>query len=446
MLAKYYSVMAVMAQLFAVSNGHMIMQTPKPFGGPDLDNSPLTSGNFPCKLKGDPATFYSADGLDNTMAVGETQSLSFKGSAVHGGGSCQLAITKDLQPSASTSWQVILSIEGGCPSKSGQGPDTYDFKIPDGVAPGKYVFAWTWISKLAGQPEYYMNCAPITVTGGNSKRSDNETMEILPRDGQLPELFVGNLADINSCKTEPSTDPQYPDPGPNVIRPGSNNKFAKVQGENCVPKGAKAGTSPGDGGAPVDPSTPSNGAGGGNGNGNAPLSSAAPPNSAAPASSAPPAPSAPSGVYFITASHGGDAGSGSTAAPAPSSPAAPVGSSPVSSAAPPVSSPATSAAGSSAAAAPTSAAPASSAAPAGSAPASSGTPPPPPPPSGGLTGPCTSEGMFNCIGGTAFQQCASGSWSVVMQMAAGVKCAEGQTMTLWGRDETSGRIVRRVEW
>ncbi|KAI1465242.1 uncharacterized protein F4812DRAFT_466693 [Daldinia caldariorum] len=440
MLTKHYSVMAAMAQLLAVSSGHMIMQTPKPFGGPDLDNSPLTSGNFPCKLKGDPATFYSTSGLDNTMAVGETQSLSFKGSAVHGGGSCQLAITKDPQPSASTSWQVILSIEGGCPSKSGQGPDTYDFKIPDGVAPGKYVFSWTWISKLAGQPEYYMNCAPITVTGGNSKRSDNETMEILPRDGQFPELFVGNLADINSCKTEPSTDPQYPDPGPNVIRPGANSKFAKVQGDNCVPKGAKAGTSSGDSGAPADPGTPSTGAGGGNGN--APLSSAAPPSSASPAPSAPPASSASSGNNFITVSPGGDAGGSSTAAPSPTSPVVPVVSSPVASAAPPASSPATSAAASSAAASPTSAVPVSSAAPAGSAPASPGTPPP----SGGLTGPCTSEGMFNCIGGTVFQQCASGAWSTVMQMAAGVKCAEGQTMTLWGRDKTSGRIVRRVDW
>ncbi|OTB20722.1 hypothetical protein K445DRAFT_43751, partial [Daldinia sp. EC12] len=350
---------AAMAQLLAISNGHMIMQNPKPFGGPDLDNSPLTSGNFPCKLKGDPATFYSTNGLDNTMAVGETQSLSFKGSAVHGGGSCQLAITKDLQPSASTPWQVILSIEGGCPSKSGQGADTYDFKIPDGVAPGKYVFAWTWISKLAGQPEYYMNCAPITVTGGKSKRSDNETMQLFPRDGQFPELFVGNLADINSCKTEPSTDPQYPDPGSNVIRPGSNSNFAKIQGDNCVPKGAKSGGSS-DGGSPAGQGIPSN-------------------------------------------------------APVVSSPVT----SAVSSATSPVSSPATSPAASSAVS-PSSPAPVSSAvssaSPAGSAPPSSGSS------SGGLTGPCTSEGMFNCIGGTAYQQCASGSWSTVMQMAPTVKC------------------------
>ncbi|KAI1658273.1 hypothetical protein F4813DRAFT_395964 [Daldinia decipiens] len=431
MFMKYYSVAAVLAQLLATSNGHMIMQTPKPFGGPDLDNSPLTAGNFPCKLKGDPATFYSTSGLDNTMAVGESQSLSFKGSAVHGGGSCQLAITKDLQPSASTSWQVILSIEGGCPSKSGQGPDTYDFKIPDGVAPGKYVFAWTWISKLAGQPEYYMNCAPITVTGGKTKRSDNETMELFPRDGQFPELFVGNLADINSCKTEPSTDPQYPDPGPNVIRPGSNNNFAKIQGDNCVPKGAKSGGTSG-GAAPAGPNTPNSGEnGGGNGSGSGSVGSSA----AAPSSSATPVTSAAPGDSFVTVVPVGS----SSAAATQSSLAAPVVSSlvssPVSSAATSVATPIVSSAVSSATPAPV-----STASPAGSASPSSGSS------SGGLTGPCTTEGMFNCIGGTAYQQCASGSWSTVMQMAPTVKCAEGQTMTLWARGETTRRIARRVNW
>lgn len=384
-----------------IANGHMIMQNPKPFGGPDLDNSPLTSSNYPCKLKGDPATFYNTQGLDNTMAVGETQTLSFKGSAVHGGGSCQLAITKDMQPSASTSWEVILSIEGGCPSKSGQGADTYDFKIPDGVAAGKYVFAWTWISKLAGQPEYYMNCAPITVNS-NSKRSDyglNDTMQLVSRQSQFPELFVANLADINSCKTSPGSDPQFPDPGPNVMRPGATNKFAQIPDNSCVPKGAKSsGGSSGVNNANAGPGSAGSGSGAASG-------------SAAPTSSAAGGSAAPSG--FVTSVSSAASSSSSAPAPAPaaaqSSSAAPVASS---------------------------ASPASSSSPMGSgAPTSDST--------GGLTGACTAEGMFNCIGGTSYQQCASGSWSVVMQMAPTVKCAEGQTMTLWGRDETPSRRIGR---
>jgi hypothetical protein len=59
------------------------------------------------------------------------------------------------------------------------------------------------------------------------------------------------------------------------------------------------------------------------------------------------------------------------------------------------------------------------------------TPPPPPPGSGSdLSGACPTEGMWNCIGGSSFQQCASGSWSASQQMAAGTTCQAGQSMDL----------------
>jgi hypothetical protein len=88
----------------------------------------------------------------------------------------------------------------------------------------------------------------------------------------------------------------------------------------------------------------------------------------------------------------------------------------------------------------------------GSASPTTVTPPPPPPPpatttatasghSGGsgsgsgsgyvsdsaLSGACTSEGEFNCFnGGTRYQQCGSGVWSVAMPVAPGTKCAGGR--------------------
>ena len=400
MYANVFTAAAATAAFFGAVNGHMIMATPKPFGGDALDNSPLTSANYPCKLQGNPEKFYGREGLETTVEVGEKQTLSFKGSAVHGGGSCQLAITKDLQPSVSSSWQVILSIEGGCPSKDGQGPSTYDFTIPDSVAAGQYVFQWSWISKLAGQPEFYMNCAPITVTGGAGKRSEgNETMAIASRE-ELPELFVANLAEINSCKTTPGTDPQFPNPGPNVEKPGSTNNFAKVEGSDCVPKGASSGGSSSGSGSGSDGSGANGGSGSGDsGRGSAPATSAA--------------------------------------AAAPSAPAA-APSSPAPAAAPPASSgfvtsikPASTPEASSAPAAATSAAAAtSSSAPFpltnGTATSSgSGST------AGGLTGTCTEEGMFNCIGGSSYQQCASGAWTKMTELPAGTKCAEGQTMNLW---------------
>ncbi|KAJ3529561.1 hypothetical protein NM208_g9701 [Fusarium decemcellulare] len=42
---------------------------------------------------------------------------------------------------------------------------------------------------------------------------------------------------------------------------------------------------------------------------------------------------------------------------------------------------------------------------------------------------CKPEGLWNCVNqGTAFQRCASGTWSVVMPLAAGTKCTPGQSL------------------
>jgi len=40
---------------------------------------------------------------------------------------------------------------------------------------------------------------------------------------------------------------------------------------------------------------------------------------------------------------------------------------------------------------------------------------------------CTSEGLWNCISSKSFQQCASGQWSVVQDLADGMQCIEGQS-------------------
>lgn len=40
-------------------------------------------------------------------------------------------------------------------------------------------------------------------------------------------------------------------------------------------------------------------------------------------------------------------------------------------------------------------------------------------------GTCTTEGMWNCISGISFQRCASGIWSVVKRLSAGLNCTAG---------------------
>ena len=51
-------------------------------------------------------------------------------------------------------------------------------------------------------------------------------------------------------------------------------------------------------------------------------------------------------------------------------------------------------------------------------------------PSGPQIGPCDTEGIYNCIGGTSFQRCASGQWSATLSVAPGTACRVGQSQDL----------------
>lgn len=100
------------------------------------------------------------------MYAGSKQSLAFAlgggaNTAVHGGGSCQLAITYETEAAKvkdPQNWKVIFSIEGGCPTDAagnlqsavkcdGDGTNCvneFPFVIPKGVKDGNAIMAWTW--------------------------------------------------------------------------------------------------------------------------------------------------------------------------------------------------------------------------------------------------------------------------------------------------------------
>lgn len=472
--------MIFLAALFAVqARAHMIMANPVPYSHETIDNSPLTSSNYPCKVTSDPATFYSQDGIDNTYAAGSVQTLSFKGSAVHGGGSCQLAITNDMQPSADTDWRVILSIESGCPSTDGTSASTYNWTVPEDLEAGQYSFAWTWISKLAGQPEYYMNCAPITVTSsGSSKRS-----ELVTRNEDYPELFVANLDSINSCKTSPGTDVVYPDPGPNVekLLTGATPSFATISSAGCVPSGQSQGSSA----LPTATAGGSGSSGGSAGNSASGGSGAAVTTSAAASTSSAEATATTAtsnnvatggGVFATTTMTKASSTATITATPSAeesatttdasvyvspivhtsSSEDATTATSAAASATDMATSSSSSAGGifASSAAAPTSSAAAtsSSAAPSSASTtltsstltsssaaatatgSSSGS-------ASQKSGTCTDEGTFNCVG-DEYQQCASGAWTDMRALPSGTTCQQGESTTLWARgvDGVKSRI------
>ncbi|KAM0172819.1 hypothetical protein ACHAPC_010635 [Botrytis cinerea] len=390
--------------LATVSNAHMIMTNPIPYGVDSLNSSPLAldGSDFPCKQR---TGVYEVT-TQNTMDLGGSYDLAFKGSAVHGGGSCQVSITYDENPTASSTFKVIHSIIGGCPMKNIAGnngdnanaidPDTYNFTIPTTLPTGKATLAWTWFNKV-GNREMYMNCAPVTLTGGSSKRSD-----LIARDqaafNALPDMFTANI-DNGGCSTKDSTDLVFPNPGDSVdYDEGSTTATAGPTGSCATAAGGAATAKP---------------TGTGTGTG---ATSAAAPYGTAPASTAT---SLPGGVFVSIATGTGAATSAATLAATSAAGAVPTAATTA------VSVPTT----------PTSVT--SAVAPAGTGSSSTSS-------SGALTGACTSEGMFNCISGTSYQQCGSGTWSVVMQMASGTTCTSGQTMNMVIAKRNGMGLMRHV--
>jgi hypothetical protein len=378
---SFQTVFLAATALFASVNAHVTMKSPVPYSVDKLDNSPITKSQYPCKSQNG----FTVSTM-NAMAAGTKQTLQLSGSAVHGGGSCQLSVTLDMEPTANSVFKVIKSMEGGCPGVDSQA-NSYDFELPTSIPNGKATFAWTWFSKLSGVPELYMNCAPIEVTGGASDKTAFEA---------LPNMLVANLD--KSCESVPNFAVQFPDPG-SVVEKGATNDAKPPVGSAC---GKSTGTSP---------AQPGSGAGQPS---SAPQSSAAAqpsPPAAAPKPSATAAPpSNPGGVFAPGAS--GTAAVPAltsttlvtvTAAPSPAKP---------------------------------SGAPAGTAAP---APAKPSAPSAPSSPSagGGAANSCSTNGAVVCNGEKQFGLCNNGQ--VVWQdVAAGTTCANGVV----SKRSFNGRVTR----
>lgn len=186
------------------------------FPRPDPQTWPLDDANlpFPCQMGG------KADPIIRTVTpvvAGASTLVQFSGSAVHGGGSCQFSINYGDPTSADPNdWHVIYTIIGGCPASStgnietiGEDQDQrplgrecgnskdrdcvrqFDVPIPKGLKNGNATFAWSWFNKI-GNREMYMNCAPITISGGRD--GDDSFIK------GLPAIFVANI-DGKPCMT-----------------------------------------------------------------------------------------------------------------------------------------------------------------------------------------------------------------------------------------------------
>ncbi|RGP77954.1 hypothetical protein FLONG3_3911 [Fusarium longipes] len=258
-MPSLFSIIRITALVASYASAHIIMVEPHPFNlvtEPLYQTWPLSADlPFPCQGRTQHAEHITE------VTAGQTQTVKFWGSAVHGGGSCQFSVAYgDEAPKDPSKWHTIYSIIGGCPAEAegnipttGKDPhdrengaecgnDTgkectkqFNIPIPKDMKNGPAIFAWTWFNKI-GNREMYMVCSPIEVVGGKDDSTFVDT---------LPPIFRANIP--GECITGASGSViNFPEPGEygRVIEqatPGSEGNCEKgvepnFKDDNAVPE------------------------------------------------------------------------------------------------------------------------------------------------------------------------------------------------------------------
>ena len=422
------------AFLFGAANAHFYITYPPPIPGSNPKNPLLATGaNFPC---------HAADltqGTVTDLQAGQVVPLEFglgagANTAVHGGGSCQISVsykteTTDLQNPSN--WYVLQSFIGGCPTDftsnldnavmcPGSYPDcvnNINFTVPSEVANGNAILAWTWFNNI-GDREMYMNCAKVTLSGGQNQLSE------------LPAMMAANIG--NGCATTESTNVDFPDPGKYVVKEQTFNFPTKLAvgsacgtGSGSASITAMAYIGGADQVAPTNLPAPDTVGGANPPDGNAGGAGGA----ASPATSTAGSGDASSTVASTPATATATAGSGSGSGSSPSGGVFAPGASSAAGA----TTLATSTSGSAATPAAASPAAAGTGTSGGSGSSGSGSGSCP---SGSVA--CTASGFY-CISATTFGECAYGC-AIPMQVAAGTQCSDG---AIAFAADYPGRLARR---
>ena len=209
-------------------SAHMQMSNPLPIRSP-LNSDPAsvkdysytnplssTGSDFPCKGYADDAFRSMAE-----YNAGQQYTMDISGGAMHAGGSCQISLSYDK----GKSFKVIHSILESCPLSS-----SYHFTIPSDAPSGAALLAWTWFNRL-GNREMYMNCAQVTIHGGDHHRQRSNDQKRLRLGGptrlapfldrrssfhRLPPIFIANVNGEGHCTTIEMQPVKFPLPGDSV--------------------------------------------------------------------------------------------------------------------------------------------------------------------------------------------------------------------------------------
>ncbi|KAJ1914679.1 hypothetical protein H4219_004679 [Mycoemilia scoparia] len=182
-IMRRISIISIISVLATLSYGHMGIADPKPrLTGENL-RSPINTGGKPlCGVAERGPT-------QATVKAGSTMTLKFDGSAIHGGGHCQFAVSYNNKDFA-----VIEDVLKDCFTSSAFGSSgnyKYDIKLPSELPSGDATIAWAWVNAI-GNREYYMGCVDVKIEGGGSGGSFSG-----------PELLVVNHPTLGGGKTIP---------------------------------------------------------------------------------------------------------------------------------------------------------------------------------------------------------------------------------------------------
>ncbi|TQV90505.1 extracellular protein [Cordyceps javanica] len=216
MKIRVFPTIYLLLGVLGVSHGHMQMSWPPALRSEfnphttDIDydmTAPLhpDGSDFPCK------GYHSLLNTQQGGSVvswepGQTYNFTLAGTATHGGGSCQASLSFD----EGRTWKVLHSYIGNCPLSP-----TWEFVLPGDTPAGSALFAWSWFNKFGNQ-EMYMNCAHVTIDGGNSSTTTVEETYMKQR----PVLLAANVG--NGCGTVEGFDLAFPHPGPAISSASEN--------------------------------------------------------------------------------------------------------------------------------------------------------------------------------------------------------------------------------
>jgi hypothetical protein len=158
-LSTSAAILILVASLSTETHAHMKMEYPNN-GGADGDTEPA---HKLCK--------GSMGILPTPLTAGSMLNVKLGGTIHHDGGGCQFGLSYD--GGKNDTFTLIWTTDASCPIKT-----EWSVPIPDNAPScSDCVFAWGWIPRNSGGPEYYMNCAKVQIKGSNGGKLSGPKMQ-----------------------------------------------------------------------------------------------------------------------------------------------------------------------------------------------------------------------------------------------------------------------------